>query len=226
MAGISFSGAINEGDEVQIRGAQLSEDGILRTASVWNITRREPVISYQYSAWRDFLATVRGLMFLLVSVAIIFLVVVSVVSYKPTNHLTLNGRVIVILVIPLIILSLIWIKLFTLGGRRSVFGLFGAPSVKAHEVAVVRGEVRGFQERYERRGAANLIIWNFYIERHSPSGDRLSPVPIEIRAWRLTGRISNGDLVEVTATGWREGQKLYPSAVQNLTYGAKVGISK
>lgn len=64
---------------------------------------------------------------------------------------------------------------------------------------------------------------DFRIERHDPSGNRLPPVPVEMRGPRLAfrGRVSNGDEIRVVDGRWQHGT-LHVKELDNLTTGAKV----
>jgi hypothetical protein len=85
------------------------------------------------------------------------------------------------------------------------------------------GEVRGFQSRTESRGAQSptYIVWTFRVERHDHAGNRLPPVPVEMRSRSFEGFLNDGDRVEVPGD-WQEGQIVQARRVRNLTTGATV----
>jgi hypothetical protein len=68
-------------------------------------------------------------------------------------------------------------------------------------------------------------VWHFRVERHDDSGNRLAPIPVELRARTLSGgamlgSLSDGDQVRVAGT-WEQGT-LVVKAVTNVTTGAEV----
>jgi hypothetical protein len=84
------------------------------------------------------------------------------------------------------------------------------------------GEVRGFQNRSESSGPQHqTIVWTFRVERFDPSGNRLPPVPVEMRSKSFRGFINEGDRVGVSAR-WREGDTLRVRKLRNLSTGAMV----
>ncbi len=65
------------------------------------------------------------------------------------------------------------------------------------------------------------IVWSFRLERQDEAGNRVPPVPVEMRARSFEGFISGGDLVEVDHR-WSPGRTLPPRRVHNVTTGAVV----
>jgi hypothetical protein len=63
-------------------------------------------------------------------------------------------------------------------------------------------------------------VWHFRIERHDASGNRLAPVPVEMRGLSFSGTVSNGDEVRVNGR-WRKGT-LRVERLDDLTTGAQV----
>ena len=104
-------------------------------------------------------------------------------------------------------------------------------AIPASRPGFIRGEVRGFQSRTEtannmggRQGiSTSEIVWTFRIERYD-AGNRLSPIPIEMRGVSFTGFVSDGDMVEVRIGGWREGTTLQPDKLLNLSTHAEVQV--
>jgi hypothetical protein len=86
------------------------------------------------------------------------------------------------------------------------------------------GEARGIQVAMEQ-GAVNtyrsLQVLSFRIERHDAMGDRLQPVSIRLRAPRIHGFVSDGDLVEVHGRRRRDGI-VRVAKFRNLTAGCVV----
>jgi hypothetical protein len=81
------------------------------------------------------------------------------------------------------------------------------------------GRVANYQQRIEvdpfiTRG--QTYIWTFRVER---SGQL--PVPVEMRAPKITGALVNGDVVEVPGP-WQPGQTIRPSKVLNRTTNTMV----
>jgi Double zinc ribbon len=103
------------------------------------------------------------------------------------------------------------------------------PHQKSVRYAIV-GEVRGFQARQETHTDAftnkttNTIIWTFRLERYDKTGNRLQPVPVEMRGRSFEGFINDGDLIGVPGK-WKEGRTVRPDCVSNLTNGAMVQAS-
>jgi hypothetical protein len=91
----------------------------------------------------------------------------------------------------------------------------------------IRGTVRGFQARTEttvqlKNQTWNLIVWTFRIERRDSHGNRLQPVPVEMRGFWFGGFLNEGDEVEVCSPDWREGATIYATEVRNVTTQSKV----
>ncbi|WP_141754159.1 hypothetical protein [Streptomyces subrutilus] len=85
------------------------------------------------------------------------------------------------------------------------------------------GTVRDFQVRRERSvvsGDNEIEIWHFRIERHDDRGNRMDPVPVEMRGLTFSGSVSNGDEVHVSGR-WRNGT-LRVEEFTNLTTRAQV----
>jgi hypothetical protein len=83
------------------------------------------------------------------------------------------------------------------------------------------GEVREFRPRNQREGQLSMEIWSFRVERYDASGNRLQPVPVEMKGERFDGSISEGDWVELPGH-WKPGEVAHPDQVNNLTTGATV----
>ena len=88
----------------------------------------------------------------------------------------------------------------------------------------IRGTVRGFQVRTEttypllqKQQVWNLNVWTFRIERRDSHGNRLQPVPVEMKAYWFSGSLNEGDEVEVYCPDWREGATIHPTQLRNLT---------
>ncbi len=65
-----------------------------------------------------------------------------------------------------------------------------------------------------------MTVWNFRIDRHDASGNRLAPVPVEMRGYSFSGSVSNGDEIRVKGR-WKSGT-LHVEELDNLTTGAEV----
>ena len=88
----------------------------------------------------------------------------------------------------------------------------------------VIGEAREVRQRSESEGAINWSINSFRVERYDKAGNRLQPVPVEMRATKFNGTLSEGDWVEISGT-WQPGQVMKPRQVNDLTTGAQVSGS-
>ncbi len=83
------------------------------------------------------------------------------------------------------------------------------------------GQVRGIQQRsesYGEHGAESVLT--FRLERYDRAGNRLRPVPVQLRSYGFDGSLNEGDEVRVTGR-WKHGT-LHTSRVHNLTTGASV----
>lgn len=95
----------------------------------------------------------------------------------------------------------------------------------------LRGEVRGIQERVEQHDGigqissrAPDIIWSFRVERYQ-NGNRLPPIPVEMRGGKFKGFVREGDTVEIYDP-WREGETIRPKQIFNVTNNTKVSTGK
>jgi F0F1-type ATP synthase membrane subunit b/b' len=109
-------------------------------------------------------------------------------------------------------------------GGTSVEGPRGDPSppdAPRRGRATVEGQVRGIQQRTESIGqSSSTMVWTFRIERYDHDGNRLPPIPVQMRSIAFEGSLSEGDEVEITGV-WKDGT-LHTEDVQNLTTGATV----
>jgi hypothetical protein len=83
------------------------------------------------------------------------------------------------------------------------------------------GVARAVHERAEGASDPPRIVWTFRLERYDEAGDRLQPVPVEMRGRSFEGAISEGDTVEVYGR-WRDGTTLRADRARNRTTGAVV----
>jgi hypothetical protein len=127
-----------------------------------------------------------------------------------------------------------WTALFVAGVGVSVIVLrriWVRPIARARAIGnnpsqLLRGEVRGFRERVEQHGSGQYgsvapdIIWSFRIERYE-GGNRLPPIPVEMRGHKFKGFINEGDTVELHDR-WREGETARPKQIFNVTNNAAV----
>lgn len=100
-------------------------------------------------------------------------------------------------------------------GRRAV-----AQGHPRHGRATVVGQVRGIQQRTEGYGEHGASVLTFRVERYDDAGNRLQPVPVQLRARGYDGSLNEGDNVRVSGR-WKDGT-LHTSRVRNLTTGASV----
>jgi hypothetical protein len=89
-------------------------------------------------------------------------------------------------------------------------------------MAVIRGEVSGFQQRSEQvntgTGPRFIYVWDFRIEQRDPAGKAMPRAAIEMRGTSFSGSVNNGDTVEVEGS-FKSGELLRPSEIRNLTSG-------
>src|SRR5262245_31887890 len=86
----------------------------------------------------------------------------------------------------------------------------------------VVGTVGGFQARTESGGQFQNQVWTFRVERFDAEGNRLQPIPVEIRFREIRGFISEGDRVRIPIGRWRPGELLSPSRFFNETTRSEV----
>jgi hypothetical protein len=96
----------------------------------------------------------------------------------------------------------------------------GRPRSAQSEVGAFTGVVRELQRDEPISDSSRERVWHFRIERHDASGNRLAPVPVEMRGLSFSGTVSNGDAVRVTGK-WRRGT-LQVEELDDLTTGAHV----
>jgi hypothetical protein len=89
-----------------------------------------------------------------------------------------------------------------------------------HDERVSRGEVRGLQRRTE----AQESVYSFRLERYH-KGERLPPIPVEMRGASINGPINEGDEVEIFGN-WRQGQLKRAKRVYNWTSGTEVSAKQ
>ncbi len=80
------------------------------------------------------------------------------------------------------------------------------------------GIARAFEQRGDRDSAKTVM--SFRVERHDGQGNRLPPVPVELRGVTFSGSLTDGDEVSVSGK-WKHGV-LRVRRVSNLTTGAEI----
>ncbi len=100
---------------------------------------------------------------------------------------------------------------------------FDAPLLEQRKGrAGAEGNVADLRQRIEtHRRLPTIQIVNFRLERYDERGNRLQPVPVELRGITITGHIANGERVQVE--GKYHNGTLYTDLVKNVTTGG--GIS-
>jgi hypothetical protein len=89
------------------------------------------------------------------------------------------------------------------------------------------GEARGIQVRSEQDpliSERQVMVVAFNVERFDEAGNRLRPVPVELRGRTVRGALNEGDRVDVAAAHAPTGT-LHVDRVRNLTTGADVRAS-
>lgn len=82
----------------------------------------------------------------------------------------------------------------------------------------VRGIARAVDLRHEQNRKNDLLT--FRVDRYDASGNRLPPVPVELRGLAISGKVSDGEEVLVSGT-WRRGT-LRASRIVNVSTGADI----
>jgi hypothetical protein len=85
----------------------------------------------------------------------------------------------------------------------------------------IEGEVRGFQTRTEPYGNQTITVWTFRIERVDAEGNRMPPIPVQMRSRSFEGFINEGDQVECEGD-WTQGRVLQPKEVFNVSTNSVV----
>jgi hypothetical protein len=83
------------------------------------------------------------------------------------------------------------------------------------------GVVRDLRHRDHDDAGMPMTVVDFRIERHDASGNRLAPVPVQMRGQSFSGSVNNGDEIRVNKAEWRHGT-LRVTALHNLSTGASV----
>jgi hypothetical protein len=78
------------------------------------------------------------------------------------------------------------------------------------------GEARAVQRRMEDAGSCNVEVLSFRIERYDENGNRLPPVPVQIKGASFVGTIQEGDQVQLKER-WKPGRIVQVKRIQNLT---------
>ena len=84
------------------------------------------------------------------------------------------------------------------------------------------GQVSGLQRGSETNNWGTQIVWSFKVERFDSSGNRLQPIPVEMRAKNIPGVLNEGDWVRIPGQ-WKPGDTLHPQGLHNLTTNGLVG---
>lgn len=92
----------------------------------------------------------------------------------------------------------------------------GSPPTRPLAMLTVLGTARGVQKR-PAGPDNNEETWTFRVERYESTGDAHTVVPVELRGNSITGRLSDGDVVEVS--GFWDEQTLVADSVVNHSAG-------
>lgn len=83
------------------------------------------------------------------------------------------------------------------------------------------GVVRSLEQRQEQQSVGTQQeAWHFRVERHDVSGNKLKPIPVEMRGYTFHGSVRDGDEVHLRGR-WRHGT-LRVEKLMNLTTHAQV----
>lgn len=81
----------------------------------------------------------------------------------------------------------------------------------------ITGEARGIQSRQETDlSGTSWTVLSFVLERYDKNGNRLTPVPVEMRGRSFKGFLNEGDWVEVHGT-LKKGKSIQVSQIYNKT---------
>ena len=86
-----------------------------------------------------------------------------------------------------------------------------------HQKFAIIGYVKNIKERSEKKGINDtLTIMTFHVERFDQQGNRIAPIPVEMKGMSFSGSINEGDHVGID-THFREGKILQVKKLHNLT---------
>jgi len=97
----------------------------------------------------------------------------------------------------------------------------GRPRSAPSEGTRFTGVVRDLRHRDRDDAGTEMTVLDFRIERHDASGNRLAPVPVQMRGQSFSGAVNNGDEIRVNRGKWRDGT-LRVKDLDNLSTGAEV----
>ncbi|WP_157845209.1 hypothetical protein [Pseudofrankia sp. EUN1h] len=87
--------------------------------------------------------------------------------------------------------------------------------------ATVVGQARGITQRQESYGDnQSSTVLTFRLERYDTDGNRLRPVPVQMRTIGFDGALGDGDEILVSGQ-WKDGT-LHSQRMENLTTGGAV----
>ena len=103
------------------------------------------------------------------------------------------------------------------GGREKTSARGGAQRAGRERArGGIVGEARGLQRRLEESGNRNVEVLSFRVERYDAKGNRLTPVPVQMRGTSFEGSVQEGDQVRVSGQRSRRGT-VSVDRVENLT---------
>ena len=89
------------------------------------------------------------------------------------------------------------------------------------------GEVRGFRQWTETKNDPftdkdiQIQVWTFQLERRQ-DGERLPPIPVELRGESISGVLNEGNIVRLDINTWQTGQTVMTDRVFNVTLNTPV----
>jgi hypothetical protein len=96
----------------------------------------------------------------------------------------------------------------------------------------MQGEVRNFTTRTETAAGRSKnpfapmtsqeTIWDFRLERYDENGNRLPPIPVQMRGESFSGSIQDGDTVRLVENAWDGRNTVNTDSVFNVTLNTPV----
>jgi hypothetical protein len=84
------------------------------------------------------------------------------------------------------------------------------------------GFVRNFKESSEMKGLKQIYVWSFYVERYDKEGNRLAPIPVQMKGNGFRGMIREGDKIKVSRKYLSRKGNIKTNKVYNQTTHSKV----
>ena len=89
----------------------------------------------------------------------------------------------------------------------------------------LRGCVSFFRQRNEPMGQQYGTVWNFRVDSWDTEGRAQPAVAVEMRGFRFTGSVGDGDWVEIRGP-WKAGHVLPVSSLRNISQNSIVAVDE